>query len=89
MWGAHTTITFDLEQSQSVKNNPKLIRHFEVLCESDPKISIVEASRPPKGSPMGLQTFFLLLPWPNMAFSEAKHNEGILVLAWYFRKTFL
>ncbi len=40
--------------------------------------------------------FFLLLllllgflPPPNMAFSEAKHNEGNLVLIWYFRQSFL
>ena len=46
-----------------------------------------------KGSPMGLQTFFFFLgflfPPPNIAFSEAKHNEGNLALTWYFRKTFL
>ena len=40
----------------------------------------------------GCRLFFFLLfllPPPNMAFPEAKHNEGNLVLTWYFRKTFL
>ncbi len=43
--------------------------------------------------PYGLTDFFFLrgflLPPPNMVFSEAKHNEGNLVLTGYFRKTFL
>ncbi len=44
---------------------------------------MIEASRPLTGSPMGLPIFFLLfLPLPNMTFSEAKHNEGNLVLTW-------
>ncbi len=33
--------------------------------------------------------FLLLLPPPKMAFPEAKHNEGNLLLTWYFRKSFL
>ncbi len=47
----------------------------------------IGAFRPLTVSPMRLMTFFFLLPPPNMAFSEVKHNEGNLILTWYFRET--
>ncbi len=60
-------------------------------------LGLIGASRHLTGSPMGLPTFFFFffllglgfLPPPKMAVPEAKHNEGNLVLTWYFRITLL